>query len=115
MHPEALAEMHAAAKLAERGTWKAYLGALYAAMGRKAEASSILSELDARRADVSPVALAALAVALGEAERAFSLLEDGYHERDPDLPTLTIEPGLKALHRDPRFQDLLRRVGLPAP
>jgi hypothetical protein len=51
---------------------------------------------------------------LGELDEAFAWLEKAYEERDPELtymkvPNRRFEP----LRHDPRFQDLLRRMGLP--
>jgi eukaryotic-like serine/threonine-protein kinase len=50
---------------------------------------------------------------LAENEQAFAWLERAYEEHDMWLTTLKVEPKWDSLRSDPRFQDLLRRVGLP--
>ncbi len=50
---------------------------------------------------------------LGEADQAFAWLERAYEERDHDLVFLQTDPTLDPLRSDPRFQDLLRRIGFP--
>jgi hypothetical protein len=51
---------------------------------------------------------------LGKNDKAFEFLEKAYQERSPDIPYF-IQADLRTdtLRSDPRFQDLLRRVGLP--
>jgi hypothetical protein len=49
---------------------------------------------------------------LGDKDKAFFWLEKCYAER-VGLLALKIEPALDDLHSDPRFADLMRRVGLP--
>jgi hypothetical protein len=58
--------------------------------------------------------LAAKYAELGDTERAFACLEKAYQEHDPWLPMDLAAPSLDPLRSDPRFQDLLRRIGLPA-
>jgi hypothetical protein len=50
---------------------------------------------------------------LGENDRAFEQLEQRYHDRGFEMLTLKTNPDLDPLRPDPRFQDLVRRVGLP--
>ncbi|MBI1762572.1 MAG: winged helix-turn-helix domain-containing protein [Acidobacteria bacterium] len=50
--------------------------------------------------------------ALGDLDQAFAWLEKGYQERVDQMAWLKVDPRLKPLRRDPRFADLLRRVGL---
>jgi hypothetical protein len=50
---------------------------------------------------------------LGDTNNAFKWLEKGYVERDGFLVALNADPDWKPLRSDPRFADLLRRVGLP--
>lgn len=49
----------------------------------------------------------------GERELAFALLEDGYMHHHPGLSRLKVDPDFDPVRLDPRFQDLLRRLGLP--
>ena len=48
----------------------------------------------------------------GDYERAIDWLEEAYEVRDPNLPYIG-DPGFDPLRSDPRFQDLVRRMGLP--
>jgi TolB-like protein/class 3 adenylate cyclase len=50
---------------------------------------------------------------LGETEQAMTLLERAYDERDTLLVLANVDPALDSLRSDPRFQDLLRRIGFP--
>lgn len=52
-------------------------------------------------------------MSLDEKERALTWLEKAYQERDPWLPMTLAVPEFHSLRPDPRFQDLLRRIGLP--
>ena len=49
----------------------------------------------------------------GETEEAMAWLERAYEEREPLLINAKIEPRLDSLRSDPRFDDLLRRIGFP--
>jgi hypothetical protein len=50
---------------------------------------------------------------LGEKDRAFSLLEKAYKEKSGGLPFIKSAPNFDALRSDPRYADLLKRMGLP--
>jgi hypothetical protein len=73
----------------------------------------ILKRLEASKGYVSPVGLARLYVAFGELEQALASLERAYAMHDDQLEFLHVDPNLDPLRSDPRFQDLVRRVGLP--
>ena len=60
-----------------------------------------------------PGMLADLYVRVGDKEKAFYWLEEAYRERDGGMPYLNCVPGWDPLRSDPRFGDLVRRVGLP--
>lgn len=90
-----------------------YLGAAYAKAGEREKAREILRRLTTGRDYISPGTLAALYVALGEHERALASLERAYAIHDNQLQFLAVDPNLDPLRPDPRFQDLVRRVGLP--
>ncbi len=95
---------------------KARLGWAYAKIGKTAEAKRILRELEAEAKIryVAPCLIAALYVGLGDKEQAYVWLEKAFQERDVLLMTLNIESHMDPLRSDRRFQDLVRRVGLPA-
>ena len=66
-----------------------------------------------KRENYSPAEFAVAYIALGDKEQAFATLEKAYQERDPQLQYLKIDPHYDEIRSDPRFQDLLRRVGFP--
>jgi serine/threonine protein kinase/tetratricopeptide (TPR) repeat protein len=68
---------------------------------------------EAKRTYISPTFIAKNYARLGDKERAFQWLEKAYAERDDDLIDLRVEPMYDPLRSDPRFADLLRRIGLP--
>ena len=91
------------------------LGYAYAVMGKRDEAKRILTKLKIKRqrSFVSPAALGIISGALGEKDEAVAWLEKAYELRDPQLTYLKVGPRFTPLRSDPRFQDLLRRMGLP--
>jgi TolB-like protein/DNA-binding winged helix-turn-helix (wHTH) protein/Tfp pilus assembly protein PilF len=82
--------------------------------GRKTEGVQILRDLETRskREYVSSLALAELYLALGEQEKALDFLERAYNERSYEMPYLKVDPAFKALHHHPRFEKLVRAVGI---
>jgi TolB-like protein/DNA-binding winged helix-turn-helix (wHTH) protein/Flp pilus assembly protein TadD len=92
------------------------LGFAYATAGNGQEARRILAKLKKlhERGLVPSGSIAILYGALGELDEAFAWLEKAYEERDPQLTYLTV-PGRRfdPLRRDPRFQQLVHRIGLP--
>jgi serine/threonine-protein kinase len=62
---------------------------------------------------VPPVLVAQARVRVGDKERALEWLEKGFEERDDLMINLRVEPVFDGLHSDPRFEDLVRRVGIP--
>jgi len=89
-----------------------YLGAAYALGGERERAQAILKRLQTSNQYVSPAKLAVLYAALGERDQAFASLEKAYTARDLQMQFLGVDPDYDSLRSDPRFQDLLRRVGL---
>ena len=112
---EAIAESRRAVALSGGSALTvAGLGYAYAAAGRKGEAREVLRDLTGRsgRRYVSPYLIATIHAGLGENDRALTWLERAYEERDYLLVMLRIDPRLDGLRADPRFTDLVRRVGL---
>ncbi len=116
MDDEAMSTFHKAVEHSGGSpVMKARLGWAYAKIGKTVEARRILSELEAESKTryVAACLIASLHVALGDKEQAFAWLDKAFQERDVLLLTLNIESHLDPLRSDRRFQDLVRRVGLP--
>ena len=86
----------------------------YAIAGRKTEAAKLLGQLQdmSTKRHVPPYNIAIVYAGLGDKEQAFSWLERGYADRSFYLTWLKYDPQLDSLRSDPRFADLMRRVGL---
>jgi TolB-like protein/DNA-binding winged helix-turn-helix (wHTH) protein/Flp pilus assembly protein TadD len=113
MFDEAVAELQKAIKLSGGSpTFTANLARAYAAMGRRNEAIELLDDLRKHSsAGYSRVSeIAAVYVALGDSDRAMIWLEKGFEERFN--PSVLLRPGFDPIRSDPRFQNLLRRIGL---
>ena len=111
---EAIAEFQESLRLqGDNTSTQCYLGYALAKAGRRSEAEAILKRLETTKEYVSPAELASLYVGLGEKEQALSALERAYTAHDLQLQFLAIEPHLDPLRSDPRFRELIRKVGLP--
>jgi serine/threonine protein kinase/tetratricopeptide (TPR) repeat protein len=95
---------------------RAALAHTFGAAGRTTEAVQTLDELTelAKHRHVAPYFFAGIHIGLGENDRAIEYLEKSYEEHSHWLIYLHIDPSMDGLRDDPRFQNLLRRVGLPA-
>jgi serine/threonine protein kinase/tetratricopeptide (TPR) repeat protein len=93
----------------------AELGCVYAALGQRAEAQKIIQELSerAKREHIDPVLISYIYIALGDKDQAFVWLEKACQERAGQISWLKVEPKFDPLRSDPRFTELLRRLGLP--
>jgi serine/threonine-protein kinase len=114
-HDEAIVELERALALSENSpVVLGHLGAAFARKGDRARADTTVSDLDdlARRRYVPASAVAAVWTALGDRARALALLEQGYAEHDFALAHLAVAPWFEALRLEPRFQELVRRLGL---
>jgi hypothetical protein len=92
------------------------LGHVYAVSGKTGEARKVLEELmeTSTRRYVSPYSIATIYAGCGEKDLAFRWLERAYEERSGWLAWLKPEPVSDPLREDPRFGDLLRRMGVAA-
>jgi tetratricopeptide (TPR) repeat protein len=91
----------------------AALGYAYGVSGKKSEARKLLDELKEQSAQryIAPYRLAMICAGLGEHDQAFQWLQKGCDERDLGLACLKVEPMADSIRSDPRFEQLLRRVG----
>lgn len=113
MYEEAVAEFEKG-KLLAGGHLSAALGYTYGVTGRRDEAEKILRGLKGRskRHFVSSNSIALVYTGLGDKDLAFEWLEKAYEERSELMTWLKVDPRLDSLRSDPRFTDLMRRVGL---
>ena len=111
---EAIAASEKATSISRAPGALGFLGKHYALAGRKEEANKILNELMELRKHryVSPPAIATVYIGLGNKDQAFYWLEKAYQERSNYMAYLKVFPGGDSLRDDPRFDDLLRRMGL---
>ena len=95
---------------------RAALAHSYGKARRKKEALQILDDLTnlAQCKYVAPHFFAGIHIGLGENDRALDYLEKSYEDHSHWLIYLHIDPVMDDLRNEPRFQDLLKRVGLPA-
>ncbi len=116
MYEEALAELKKAAELAGAGSFQeSRLAHAYAVAGRRAEAEKLLREFLARakQGPVSPDRIIVIYAGLNDKDRAFEWLEKAYRERSSFPLGIKNEMEYDNLRDDPRYRDLLHRVGLP--
>jgi TolB-like protein/Tfp pilus assembly protein PilF len=112
---EALVELEAGCRLYGDSVYAAArLGQGYALAGKKDEARAVLNHLTqcSTQKYVSPHDIAMIHVGLNENDRAFEWLGKAMEERSVGLGYLNVEPQWDALRSDPRFQQLLRQIGL---
>ena len=57
--------------------------------------------------------VASLYAQAGDSDQAFAWLETAYRKRVSRITNVNVEPAFDSLHSDPRYDDLLRRIGLP--
>jgi eukaryotic-like serine/threonine-protein kinase len=95
----------------------AALAHTYAESGKTKEALQVLDELTelAKHKYIAPHFFSGIYIGLGENDRAVKYLEKSYEDHSHWLIYLHMDPSMDPLRNDPRFQNLLRLVGLPAP
>ncbi len=118
MYQRAIAELQKALILNARDSF--ILGALahaYARAGRREEALKIVGELkriETDRGSIPTFSFIWAYAGLQDKNQAFAWLERSYKERRDRMVWLNVDPLLDPLRSDPRFHDLVRRVGLPS-
>jgi TolB-like protein/DNA-binding winged helix-turn-helix (wHTH) protein/Flp pilus assembly protein TadD len=115
MYAEAIAELQEAIQLSgDSPIFTANLARAYVATNRKAKAAELLNDLKRSSVPGYPLAaeIAMVYTALGDEDQAMTWLEKGYEERFN--PGVLLRPCFDPLRSDSRFQDLVRRIGLPS-
>jgi TolB-like protein len=113
---DAVATMEKAVELSKRqNVILSELGYVYARAGKRKEAMSLAEELQGKysRNEAAGHEVAAIYSGLGEKDKAFEWLEKDFENRDSRLPSFRWEMQFEPLRDDPRFKDLVRRIGLP--
>jgi TolB-like protein/Tfp pilus assembly protein PilF len=92
-----------------------YAGYAYAKTGRREKAEEAIKKLrDIEKTEpVDPYSFAVVYVGLGDKDKAFVELEKSFNERGYYVPLLSVDPLMDPLRDDPRFADLIKRIGLP--
>ena len=116
-YEEAIEELTKAVSLSEGSPVPmGHLGFAYGLKGANAETKKILSALStlANRQYVSSSTVALVYTGLGDKAHALDWLEQAYQEHDFSMVFLDVAPWFKSLRSEARFQQLLRRMQLPA-
>jgi TolB-like protein/DNA-binding winged helix-turn-helix (wHTH) protein/Tfp pilus assembly protein PilF len=110
----AITQLEKAVSLSKAPIYRALLGHAHALAGDRSTALSVVSQLKAlsKQHYVSSLDIAVIYTGLGDRDSAFAWLEKAYQERASRLGELP-DPVFDILRSDPRFQDLMRRLGLP--
>ncbi|HSU24953.1 MAG TPA: tetratricopeptide repeat protein [Pyrinomonadaceae bacterium] len=114
MHKDAVAAFREGMRIGGESTsTNIYIGASLARLGDWSGALATLKKVEGSKEYVSPGELAILFTALGDREKALTTLERAYQEHDLQLKYLNVETGYDDLRSEPRFKELIRKVGLP--
>jgi len=93
----------------------ALLAHAYAMAGRRADAQrelNVLTTAAAHNQYVPPSYLAIIAIATGHNDKAFAYLDKSYQDRSEHVLYLGVEPLVDPLRNDPRFESLLKKIGI---
>ncbi|MGC1913442.1 MAG: hypothetical protein WA660_16505, partial [Candidatus Acidiferrales bacterium] len=112
---KAIVEFRTADEIAGGSTvYRAGLGSAYALAGHPESAKQVLATLPVGPSYVGDYSLRAEVVeSLGERDDAIALLYKAYEENDSSVLWLKVDPQYDSLRSDPKFQELLRRMGFP--
>ena len=116
LHQNAVTEAEETARLSQRNfPTLSMLASVYAKAGERQKALQILHEFEERlQPDArQPAGRALIYAALGDNEKALALLEEAYRGHKAGLAFVNTRPQFDALHSDPRYQDLVRRIFQP--
>jgi tetratricopeptide (TPR) repeat protein len=114
LYDEAIAHLEKAVEMSEATLFMGFLGYAYGLDGKREEAIRILDTLQtmAEQRYVNPYSMAWVHAGLGEKDRAFEWLEKAFEEREGFLLYCGYMDISGALKDDPRYADLMRRIGL---
>ena len=112
---EAIAEAERATQIDQSPFLLPYLAQVYALSGNRAKATRVLENLEqlTKKRYVCSYEVATAYVLLKQNEQAFRWLDKAVEDRSDCMVMLAVDPRMDSVRPDPRFQDILRRVGLP--
>jgi eukaryotic-like serine/threonine-protein kinase len=116
MYTEAIDEFNKVLNLPDGKTTGLFgLAYTYALAGRQQESQKALDELLelSKHRHVSPGQLGIIYIARGEKDKAFEKLEEAAKVYDLNIMRMKVERRFDPLRSDPRFDDLVRRIGIP--
>jgi len=111
---EAFTELHAARQMDDNHYVRAALGRAHALSGNRSDALETIAQMKEWSKDryVSPHSVALVYAGLGENDQAFEWLQKALVVRSEHLGWLKVDPRMDPLRADPRFDAIVRRVGL---
>jgi TolB-like protein/DNA-binding winged helix-turn-helix (wHTH) protein/Tfp pilus assembly protein PilF len=114
-YPDAIAELKKIKSWESLPFIVAKLGEIYALQGKRQEALEIVDRLQQGSAHqyTNPISIVRIYIALGEKDQAFFWLQKAYTAHATPLLSLSTDPVYDPLRSDPRFQEILLKVGLP--
>jgi TolB-like protein/Tfp pilus assembly protein PilF len=113
---EALLEAQRSVELSKRHPYAlSVFGQINAALGNRNPALAIIEELEHKpfKGDSDKYFISCIYAGLGDKDQAFAWLDKGVQEHGAFISNLRIDPLTEAFRNDPRFKDILRRMGLP--
>jgi pentatricopeptide repeat protein len=115
-YDRALDEIRAVREKASSEYIAPLLANVFARVGRKSEALQVVLKLERESAQspVDPVLVAMAWAGLSD-DKTMLWLRKGFDAHSPKIMSIAVTPEFAPLHSDPRFTDLVRRVGLPVP
>jgi TolB-like protein/DNA-binding winged helix-turn-helix (wHTH) protein/tetratricopeptide (TPR) repeat protein len=117
MYAEVITDLQNLSKVRGAQRVQLYMAYAYARSGKRAEAEKIieqsLQDPVENKFAWAPVIMAMAYAAMNEKDQAFQMLEKAFKNRAVNLLSLNVVPELDNLHSDPRFADLIKRIGLP--
>jgi DNA-binding winged helix-turn-helix (wHTH) protein/tetratricopeptide (TPR) repeat protein len=91
---------------------KAIMAHAYARWGKRSDALKLLEDVIASGTPLHYL-IAGVHAALGEVDSGFACLDKAYEQHDLQLVSLKVDPSLDGMRADPRFDNLIRAVGIP--
>jgi serine/threonine-protein kinase len=113
LYAKAAMELNTALALSpDNADYRSELAYTFGVSGRTEDAQQILDSVRRLPNKPSPFNLAVIHVGLGEKEKALALLERSVQQKAPGVVTLKVSPIFESLRSTPRFQNLLKKIGI---